>query len=367
MGLMVPTETLSRRDFLLPFAHKKGTHPVKPKQHGAGAHPPHSEPPVWSKFGLTRHQFIVGGAMVAGSIAIGLKPWELFFRNTAVTKTPEKPYTTPELVKLGWELQAWRLQDGRMMTDLFTEVLLTADLLKGNLDPRTILPQFKAPITFSTDINIGAVELTEYIDSADPRKSGIYQQGELLYYSNWLAKNTSVKLKLSPDILSSEARLYIIVKEASQLIYRLQYQRLYIGLLRRGSTTRLEIANPTKIPISEDEQIANIGMLISSFERARYGYSSLDDFIDVGSRLQTTPIGATQRLDMEKRGQSFGNPHWSQVEQTDTDFLESRGLLKKEDGVISWTKPFVIDEDFFKLFTEYVKPLGQPALIRPEN
>lgn len=365
---MITAETLngiSRRDLIFPFAREGGTRHLKIVK----PHPPlnHSQPPK-EPLDRDRRRLIIGGSLTAIGLATGiLKPWELFFRNTAVTKTPEKPYTTPELVKLGWELQAWRLQDGRMMTDLFTEVLLTADLLKGNLDPGTILPQFKAPITFSTDINIGAVELTKDIDSADPRKSGIYQRGELLYYSNWLAKNMGVKLKLSPDILSSKARLYIIVKEASQLIYRLQYQRLYIDLLRRGSTTRLEIANPTKIPISEDEQIANIGMLISNFERTRYGYSSLDDFIDVGSRLQTTPIGATQRLDMEKRGQSFGNPHWSQIEQTDTDFLESRGLLKKENGVISWTKPFVIDEDFFKLFTDYAKPLGQPALIRPEN
>lgn len=297
-------------------------------------------------------------------------------RNPTPTAAPSlKPTTTPvkerstasELVKLGQELKEWKLQDGRLMADLFIEVQLTADLLQGNLDPKTILPQFKAPITFSTSTQIGAATLNERVNPQDPRKLGIYRDSELLYYSNWLARNTSVELKLGPEILSSEARFYIMVKEVSQLIYRLQYQKLYMDLLKSGGTTTFVFSNPTNIPTSETEQIANFGMAISKFERSRFGYSSLDAFIDLGSRLQTAPIGATQRLDRNKRNQSFGNPYWSQIEQNDTDFLKTRGLIEENKDIVSWAKPFVIDEDFFKLCADYLKSLGRPMLIITGN
>lgn len=251
------------------------------------------------------------------------------------------------------------------MADLFIEVQLTADLLQGNLDPKTILPQFKAPITFSTSTQIGAAELNERVNPQDPRKVGIYRDGELLYYSNWMARNTSVELKLGPEILSSEARFYIMVKEVSQLIYRLQYQKLYMDLLKSGGTTTFVFSNPTNIPTSETEQIANFGMAISNFERSRYGYSSLDDFIDVGTRLQTIPIGATQKIDEEKRKQSSGNSYLSQTIQSDADFLKTKDLIKENNGIVTWVKPFVIDEDFFQLFADYLKSLGKRVLIIP--
>lgn len=318
---------------------------------------------------------ILGGMALAACAPEQPKPIAKSISIHSASPTPtkpslskESPYTTSELMQLGQELKTWQLQNRTNMSSLYTEVLLTADLLQGNLDPKTILPQFKAPITFSTDTTIGEATLTKNIDPVDPRKVGIYSQGDLLFYSNWLAKDMSVKLKLGPDIFSSPAKLYIIVKEASQLIYRHQYLKLYIDLLRRNPTMKFDIANPTKLPISEIEEISNIGMLIHNFEKTRYGYSSLDDFIDLGSRLQTAPIGATQRLDMKTKGLSFGNTYWSILEQMDTAFLTSKNLLKEENGIVTWAKPFVIDEDFFQLYADYApRSIGRPALIRPQN
>lgn len=370
----------NRRDFLFPFA--KGKSRNRQPSRGTGSNRPPIQPKRPEKGGngltLTRRQ-IIGGMITAGIAgAIGLsRPWEWFSEEIpSTTSTPtfspaviptvsERLRIAPELEKLGQELRQWKLQDGRLMADLFTEVLLTADLLQGNLDPKTILPQFKPPLLFSAETSIGGANLTKYLDSNDPRKVGIYREGELLYSSDWLAKNMSVKLQLNPNILSSEARWYIIVKEASQLLYRQQYLKLYIDLLKSGGTITFRIANPTNIPTSEAEQIANFGMAISNFERSRYGYSSLDDFIDVGTRLQTIPIGATQKIDEEKRKQSSGNSYLSQIIQSDADFLKTKGLIKENNGIVTWVKPFVIDEDFFQLFADYLKSLGKRVLIIP--
>lgn len=272
-------------------------------------------------------------------------------------------YTTPELEKLGQQLQEWKLHNGRKMSDLYVEVQLAADLLKGSLDPKTILPSFKGPLTLSIDpqISIGGLLIDEKLDRDDPRKIELYNRNQLLYRDNWL-RNSIVKLQLAPHIQSSESRYYITVKEITQFLYRKQYQDLYRSLLERGAI-RLVLNNPTQIPTSDQEKASSFGTTIARFERDRYGYSSLDDFIDVGSRLQTAPIGATQRLDLERTGRSVANLHWSRIEQVNTDFLRSKGLLRERGGIVTWAKPFVIDEDFFLLFADYTRPMRRVLIL----
>lgn len=377
MGLMSIEMGLnpSRRDFILAFAKKRrgGGQPSQRRTSGTNSSQPQ---PNGGGFKFTRRQALIGGSIIGGGVIAGiLKPWEWVapqhgqeikptLSPTPTIIKPVERSTTPELEKLGQEIRTWKLQDGRKMSDLFTEVLLTADLLQGNLDPKTVLPQFKGPMTLSIDpkIEIGGLSIDEKFDRNDPRKVGLYNEGKLIYTDNWLTAS-SVTLQLGPNIRSSEARLYIAVKEVTQLLYRLQYQQLYKVLLEQGNT-EFVVTNPTDIPTSEDEKASNFGSIIGRFERNKFGYSSLDDFIDVGSRLQTAQVGATQRLDLERRGQSFGNPFWSRIEQSDTNFLKSKGLLKESDGIVTWVEPFAVDEDFFRLFAEYVQPI-RPSLIVP--
>lgn len=105
---------------------------------------------------LSRRRFLRGGAVAAlclPAIITGCTepvrsphistPPRLTPLPTSIPTTPEGIHITPELEQLGQELRQWQLQDGRLMTDLFTEVLLAADLLQGNLDPKTVLPSFK--------------------------------------------------------------------------------------------------------------------------------------------------------------------------------------------------------------------------------
>ncbi len=323
-------------------------------------HPFPLNPPPHKGSKLSRRTVLIGSGLASAGIATALlKPWELFYQEIP-------PTTTLELRSLGQELTEWKLLDGRKMSDLFTEVQLTADLLKGNLDPKTILPSIRKPITLSIDpqVNIGGLEIEEKLDRNDSRKIEIYNGNKLLYQDNWLSAS-SVKLQFAPNIQSSPAHLYVAVKEITQLLYRKQYQDLYRSLLENGAT-RLVLNNPTNIPTIEAEKTSSFGTAIARFERDRYGYSSLDDFIDAGSRLQVSPIGATFRLDQEKKKQPTSQTYWSQIEQADTKFLRGRGLLQEEDGVVKWARPFVVDEDFFLLFADYVKPItNHRVLILP--
>ena len=353
--------SISRRDFLLPFAKKARIHPAQKIVRRPETNPP--QPPSSNRNDhrrITRGTFVKGGIAAAlGFTAVGaiLRPWEQL--------SSGDEFVTPEIARLGYELQDWKLQDGRKMADLFPEVKLTAKLLQGQLDPKTLLPQFKAPINLhasTKDGNIGMLTIKPNFDHNDPRKIEIHTAKDS-YSGNWLTGCT-VQLQLAPNILASEERLYVAVKEISQLLYLSTYMGLYIDLLRKGGTTQLEIKNPTNIPTTSLEEIINFGDALTRFEIQKFGYSSLSDFIDVGSRLQTIPIGTTQKFDLQRRGRFASNLDWPLLEQTDADFLRSKGLLKETGNITTWVKPFAIDEEFFKLFVDYTRPI-RPALIRP--
>lgn len=273
-------------------------------------------------------------------------------------KRSETPYTVETLQKFGRELSAWRLSNGTFMAETFLEIKKCADLLTGSFDPAQYFPFIKVPIGFSIlpDAEKAALVMEKIADPNDSRKIVVTTRVGQVLYAPILARNTSVDVALSQDILNSSIRMPILVKELSQLVDYPDYARTFVDYLKSAYRVKFTLQNPNNIPTSDNEVFISIANN-TALENTLIGRELFRLFVDNGSFIRA--------------GIAFANWYEDQLHQgfrlegkvvttglRSRFFLERHGLIRKEGDLFVWKNgqsPKINDPKFLELVDDISK------------
>lgn len=274
----------------------------------------------------------------------------------------KEQFTDTALQKIGQNIENWKVSSGVRMVELFDEARKSAQLLQGQVDPRGYFPVIKLPLRYSKDAEIGALVVNWKADEKDSRLARVIINNQT-YEAPWLAKTTQVAISISSTVQGGD-RLVVATHLSSQITDLLSYYNSYILLLRKGGAS-FNFINPKRVPTTPQEVAFNFGRLLEVFESQNYGYSSLIDFITVGSRLRITPMAVSWYRYQSRLGQSFQRTKVQEITDVDNKFLLDRNLITDINGVWKWRREIPVDsEEFFRIFTDYASPMRK-VLIAP--
>ncbi len=295
---------------------------------------------------LDRRQFL----KILGLSALGL------LTGCSGQKPPETPYTVDALQSLGRELIGWKLINGTLMAAKFPEIKKCADLLSGQLDPAQFFPFIKTPIGLSIlpGQETASLVIQRIPDLNDPRRIVVTTKEGQVLNAPILAKNTPVDIAMSQDVLNNSLKLPVLVKEVSQLIDYPDYARTYVNYLKAAYSINFTLSNPNNIPTSENEVMISI-VNNTALEKALTGRERFRIFVDNGSFLRSGAAFANWYEDQLQQGLT---PEGKVVETGlySKDFLEKRGLIKREGNLFVWTNgesPKINDPKFLNLVNDF--------------
>lgn len=324
--------------------------PVQPQ--GGGWHP-------------GRRDFLIAGAAAVGAAI--LRPWDWLRgqlgsdrtvatpRAVTTVVSAENPYMPDGAIKLGREINAWRVGRGVSTVQTFPEIKQAADLLEGKVDPRQYIPQLKVPVEFVLSESEQAFSFKPEFDLDSSRKVRVRTNKEEEFTLPFLKPNCVGSLKFSPDVLNSSMRLPIAAKEASQIVDHLEYCKAYVALLRENGSFTLE--NPDNIATTEEEFIISIAWAQLQVELDRTGVSWFHEFVDIGSGLRVGGIAFANWYEEQVR--SGRQPVQDVNFRTGSNlggFLQAKNYISERNGMWVWTTgeaPEIGSKRFLNMFNDY--------------
>ncbi len=348
----------SRRDLFLFARRKKITGRQPPEgsagklQSGTSQTPPQ---PDNNRFRFTKRQLIIGGTLAAGGsvLAALLKPWDWFIEKT------ETMFVDPQLQQLGKEIYNWQLLNGTSVIDISPETRKTTDILTGKVNPRSLIPIIKLPVSFDPNAKDAGFSLN-LVDSNDNRRVLVTLPSGQIHRLNWISSESEATIQLSEDIKKSSVRWPILIIEVSQIYDFFAYSQLYLSLVQKAGIG-FEVINPDNLLFSDLEKTIVVEESIRILEeKLSQKPSFFRTIVDVGSALRVGGIlFANWYVDqLNRRIPISESADWVKGGQHYAGFLQSKGLItqQRRGGLFTWTNgqsPSINSEEFLRLVEEF--------------